>query len=367
MRPERRVLFWLAALAVLLIMLAFLKDALLPFAVGAAIAYFLNPVADGLQRLGLGRTLASILIIGLATLVLVAAVFFLLPIAADQIRQLVQSLPADLNRVRSWLEATAQQHFGESFPGIKASLEKALGELAQGSSGVVSTIAQALWSRGLALFNLVTLVLVTPVVSFYLLRDWHTMVDKITSWLPREQEQTIIRIGSDIDAAVAAFVRGQGTICLLLGALYAIALTLIGLRYGLVIGLATGLLGFIPMVGWALGLVIALVIALTQAWPDTTLAVQVLGVFAVGMALDSGVLAPLIVGQKVGLHPIWLMLALFVFGALFGLLGALIAVPVAAAVAVLVRFARDRYLESSLYLGTPHAATGPPPPLRTDT
>lgn len=367
MRPERRALFWFAALVVLLILLAFLKDALLPFAVGAVIAYFLNPLADALQRLGFGRTIAALLIIGLATLVLAAAVFFLLPIAAEQVRQLAQSLPGDLNRIRSWLEVTAQQHFGDNFPSIKASLEKALGELAQGSSGIVSTIAQALWSRGLALFNLMTLVLVTPVVSFYLLRDWHTMIAKIRSWLPREQEQSIVDIATDVDAAVAAFVRGQGTICLLLGALYAIALTLIGLRYGLVIGLATGLLGFIPMVGWALGLVVALLVALTQSWPDTGLAIHVLAVFVAGMALDSGVLSPLIVGQRVGLHPIWLMLALFVFGALFGLLGALIAVPVAAAIAVLIRFARDRYLESSLYLGTSPAAAGPSAPLRTDT
>lgn len=367
MRPERHALIWLAALAVLLFLIALLRDALLPFAVGAVIAYFLHPVADALERIGIGRTLASVLIVGLASIALAAAVFFLLPILATQVRQLAQSLPGDLDRIRIWLEATAQQHLGDSFPGFKASLEKALGELAQGSSGVFAMVAQALWSRGLALFNVVTLMLVTPVVAFYLLRDWPTMMGKVSSWLPREHAPTIRHVAGDIDAAVAAFVRGQGTICLLLGVLYAVALTAVGLRYGLAIGLATGLLGFVPMIGWALGLVIALVVALTQAWPETGLALQVLGIFAAGMALDAGFLSPMIVGQKVGLHPVWLMLALFVFSALLGLLGTLVAVPVAAAVAVVVRFVRDRYLESALYLGEPRAPGGPAAVNRTDT
>ena len=367
MRPERHAVFWLTALAVLLFLVAVLRDALLPFAVGAVIAYFLSPVADALQRIGIGRTLASVLIVGLFTIAFAAALFFLLPVVAVQVRQLALSLPADLDRVRIWLEATAQQHLGESFPGFKTGLEKALSELAQSSSGLFATVAQALWSRGLALINLVTLVLVTPVVAFYLLRDWPTMMAKVESWLPRRHAPTICRVASDVDAAVAAFVRGQGTICLLLGTAYAVALTAVGLRYGLVIGLATGLLGFVPMVGWALGLVVGLVVAFTQAWPDTGLPLQVLGIFAAGMALDSGLLSPMIVGQRVGLHPVWLMLALFVFSALLGLLGTLVAVPVAAAVAVVVRFARDRYLDSSLYLGEPGPPGGPAAVHRTDT
>jgi predicted PurR-regulated permease PerM len=359
MRPERHAVFWLVSLAAFLLLVALLRDALLPFALGAVMAYFLNPVADALQRVGLGRTLASILIIGLVAVTIAAAFFFLLPLAVAQVRQLAQSLPSDLDRIRMWLEALAQQHLGHSFPGFKSGLERAVGELSQGSSSILGTAAQALWSRGLALFNLVTLVLVTPVVAFYLLRDWPTMLAKLGCWLPREHEQTIRSLATDIDAAVGAFVRGQGTICLVLGTLYAAALTAVGLRYALAIGLLTGLLSFIPMVGWSLGLVVALVVALTQSWPDVMLPLYVAGIYGAAMALDAGILSPLIVGQRVGLHPVWLMLALFVFSALFGLLGVLVAVPVAAATAVLVRFARDRYLASSLYLGQALPPGGP--------
>ena len=367
MRPEMHVVFWIVVFAIGIMLMSYLSDALLPFACGAAIAYFLNPVAAALQRAGLGRTLASILIIGVAAIALVAAVVFLLPLAVDQLRRLAETLPGDLERLRLWIEDVAAQHLGPSFPRFKVGLERALGELAQSSTGLVGDAAKMLWSRGQALINMVSLILVTPVVAFYLLRDWPAVVDKIDGWLPVHHAATIRRLASDVDSAVGAFIRGQGTICIILGAFYAVALTLLGLRYGLLIGLATGLLAFVPLVGWVLGLTVSLIVAVSQSWPDMMLALQVFGVFVAAMALDAGVLSPLIVGQKVGLHPVSLMLALFVFSALFGLLGTLVAVPVAAALAVLVRFARDRYLESSIYLGADGPAPLPVPAPRLDT
>lgn len=367
MRPERHALVWMASLVVLVVLVALLSDALLPFVIGAIVAYFLDPAVAALQRMGLGRTLASLLLIGIAAMAVAAAAIFLVPIAAGQLRQLALSLPADLERVRVWVEAAAEHHLGDHLPGFKMSLQRSLGELAQGSSGLLSRLAQALWSRGLAIVNIVSLVLVTPVVAFYLLRDWRLMLAKLNSWLPLDHAVTIRRLANEIDAAVGAFVRGQGTICLILGAFYAIALGVIGLRYGLVIGLTTGLLAFVPMIGWALGVAMSLLVALTQSWPDTTLALQVLGVFFAAMALDSGLLSPLIVGQKVGLHPVALMLSLFVFSAVLGLLGTLLAVPVAAALAVLVRFVRDRYLASSMYLGRMAPEQRPAPAPRLDT
>lgn len=357
MRPEMHVVFWIVVFVVTVALVSYLSDALLPFAFGAAIAYFLNPVAVALQRAGVGRTLASILIIGVAAVALTAAIVFLLPLAVDQLRRLAETLPQDVERLRLWVEAAAAQYLGASFPGFKVGLERALGELAQSSTGLVGDAAKVLWSRSQALINMVSLVLVTPIVAFYLLRDWPAVLDRIDGWLPVHHAATIRQLASDVDSAVGAFIRGQGTICIILGAFYAVALTVLGLRYGLLIGLATGLMAFVPLVGWVLGLTISLVVALSQSWPDTLLALQVLGVFVAAMALDSGVLSPLIVGQRVGLHPVALMLALFVFSALFGLLGTLVAVPVAAALAVLVRFARDRYLRSSIYLGTDSAAT----------
>lgn len=357
MRTERQGVFWIVALAVTVIAVGVLSDALLPFAAAAALAYFLSPVADTFERMGLGRSLAAALVIGFGALVLAAALFLLLPLAATQLRQLAQTLPDDLERLRVGLETWAAQHLGGSFAGFKTSLQRALDALAESSASVASAAAQVLWSRGAALINLVSLVLVTPVVAFYLLRDWHSMLARIDTWLPRTHAPTIRLLAADVDRAVGAFVRGQGTICIILGAFYAVALSLAGLRYGLVIGLATGLMAFVPMVGWAVGLIVALTTALAQGWPDTSLALWVLGIYAAGMALDAAILSPNIVGQKVGLHPVWLMLALFVFSALFGFLGVLVAVPVAAALAVLVRFGRDRYLESGVYLGD--SASGP--------
>jgi predicted PurR-regulated permease PerM len=358
MRPELHIVFWMVLFATSVVLLSYLSDALLPFAFGAAIAYLLNPVAGALQRVGLGRTMASVVIIGVAALAVSVAMVFLLPLAVDQLRKLAETLPGDLERMRHWVEALAERQLGASFPGFKAGLERTLGELAQSSTSLVGDAAKVLWSRGQALINVVSLVLVTPIVAFYLLRDWPAVLDRIDGWLPLRHAAAIRRLAAEIDEAVGAFIRGQGTICIILGVLYAVALTAIGLRYGLLIGIATGILAFVPLVGWVLGFGTSLIVALSQSWPDTTLALQVIGIFTAAMALDSGLLSPLIVGQKVGLHPVSLMLALFVFSALFGLLGALVAVPVAAALGVLVRFARDRYLESSIYLGA-----DPPSPL----
>lgn len=362
MRTERQGVFWIVALAIAVLAIGVLSDALLPFAVAAALAYFLNPAADALERLGLGRGLSAALVIGVGALALTAALFLLLPLAATQLRQLAQTLPDDLERLRVALEAWAAQHLGGSFSGFKTGLQRALDALAESSASLASATAQLLWSRGAALINLVSLVLVTPVVAFYLLRDWHSMLARIDAWLPRAHAPTIRSLAADVDRAVGAFVRGQGTICLILGVYYAVALSLAGLRYGLVIGLATGLLAFIPMVGWAVGLIVALTTAVAHGWPEPTLALWVLGIYAAGMALDSAFLSPQIVGHKVGLHPVWLMLALFVFSALFGFLGVIVAVPVAAALGVLVRFGRDRYLVSGVYLGDRANGPAPEPP-----
>ena len=352
MRDRRNIVFWLVALIVFTALLAVLRDVLLPFATGAVLAYFLNPVADRLERMGLSRTAAAAVIVGLAGIALLVTVLLLAPIAIGQLTQLAKSLPSDLERARASLEKWAAVRLGDSFPGLRAGIERAFGELTKGSSGLVSDAVQFIVRRGTAVFSLVSLLLVTPVVVFYFLCDWHAMLARIDSWLPRDHRETIRRIAFDIDQAVSAFVRGQGTICLLFGLLYAIGLSLIRLRYGLVIGVTTGLLLFVPIVGWSLGLGIAILVALSQAWPDPTLALWVIAIYAGGMALDAGVLSPQIVGHRIGLHPVWLIFALFVFSALFGLVGTLVAVPVAAAVGVLVRFALARYLESPVYLGS---------------
>ncbi|HVY42674.1 MAG TPA: AI-2E family transporter [Hyphomicrobiaceae bacterium] len=361
MRIERQVLFWLAVGLAVLGLIALLKDILLPFVAGMVLAYFLNPIADRIERLGLGRLGAAILIVALVAVLVVLAMVLLVPFGANQLRQLAETLPADIDRLKQALETWAASWLGDRYPMLKPALERAFSELSQNWSGAIGTIVRSLWSQGLAIVNFVSLLLVTPVVVFYLLVDWHPMLDKIDGWLPRDHAETIRRLADEINDAVSAFIRGQGTICIIMAIFYTFALSWAGVRYSVLIGLATGVVSFIPFVGWALGFLTAGAMAVTDPWPNLALLLTVAGIFFAGMAIDSAVLSPKIVGSKIGLHPVWLVFALFVFSYLFGFVGILVAVPVAAAFGVLVRFALDTYLASSVYRGTGHAADAEPP------
>ena len=351
LRADRQAAFWLVAAAALLVLLWMLGDVLLPFVIGAAIAYFLNPLADRLTRAGIGRTPAAALIILLSALILLAAIILIGPLVFDQLRQLAETLPEDLRRLHVVVEAWARGWLGERYEGIAASFERGLADASENWSGSMKWALEQVWSRGLAIVNLLSLLLITPVVAFYLLADWPSVVARIDASLPRDHASTIRRLAGEINGAVSAFVRGQGTICLILAAVYAIGLTLIGVRYGLLIGLTAGLLSFVPFVGAAVGLGISAIVAAAQGWPDLTLLIKVVVLFAAAGALDTAFLSPKIVGPRVGLHPVWLIFSVLAFGALLGFAGVLVAVPVAAAIAVLVRFAVGVYLDSAIYRG----------------
>jgi predicted PurR-regulated permease PerM len=358
-RADKQVLFWLATglLAVLLVLL--LRDVLLPFVVGMVIAYFLNPVAEVMTRMGLNRTIASALIVAGVGVVLIAALVLLVPLLISQVQQLAVALPEEALRLKELLEAWARERFGSRFSQIETSLDNASSELAKNWSSWAGIVARSVWSQGLAVVNFVSLLLVTPLVVFYLLVDWHPMLNKVDGWLPRAKAPTIRRLASEINDAVSAFIRGQGTVCLFLGLFYAAGLSWVGLKYGLVIGLATGILAFVPFVGWALGLLTAVALAAVQFWPQTMPLAMVVGVFLAGQALDAAFLSPKIVGSKIGLHPVWLIFSLFVFSYMFGFVGMLVAVPVAAAIAVLVRHALMVYTESEMFSGPPAGPDGP--------
>lgn len=360
MRVERQVLFWLAAALVLVIAVLLLKDVLLPFLIGIVIAYALNPMADRMASWGISRTIASAVIVAALVVVIALLLVFLVPLLINQVQQMGLSLPGEFERLRGVVDAWARDKLGPRFPDFQAALDRAVSELSSNWSSVAGVVAKSVWAQGLALVNFVSLLLITPLVVFYLLVDWHPMLDKIETWLPRDHKSTIVRLAGDINDAISAFIRGQGLVCLVLGCLYAVGLTWVGLRYGLVIGLATGLFSFVPFVGWALGLITASTLALLQFWPDSLPLLKVLGIFAAGQILDAAFLSPKIVGSKIGLHPVWLIAALFVFSYLFGFAGVLVAVPVAAAVAVIVRFALEVYLSSSIYHGQQPPSGGKP-------
>ncbi len=359
---RRQAMFWTCTAAIFLLFLVIFSPVLLPFVAGMALAYFLDPVADRLERLGLSRLAATIVILLVFLMILVVGLMIIIPVLATQLADFISKLPDYISQLQALL-ANENSSWLKRYIGIDSSvIQENLSTLLQQGAGFLSTLLQSLWNSGKSLIDIAGLFIVTPVVAFYMLLDWDRMVDRIDSWVPRRQLYTVRGIARDMDAAVAGFVRGQGTLCLILGTYYAIGLTLTGLNFGLLIGFFAGLISFIPYIGSFVGLTLAIGVALVQFWPDWIMIVAVAAVFFLGQFVEGNILQPKLVGSSVGLHPVWLMFALFAFGSLFGFTGMLVAVPAAAAVGVLVRFALNRYLHSPMYdpaYKRPHSDVGP--------
>lgn len=354
----RHARFWLIGLAVLLVAVYLLRTVLLPFVAGMAVAYLLDPVCDRLERWGLSRTWATALVTALFIVLAVAAVLLLVPLLAGQITRLAERLPDYVDVLRG--------NVGHLLDTLKAHLDPAMldrvREAVQGSAGrIVGWATDAvgrLVSGGVALVNVLSLVVITPVVAFYLLRDWDRLIAKVDSWLPRDHADTIRDLAREVDTTLAGFLRGQGTVCLVLGLFYAIGLSIVGLDFGLVVGLMAGFLSFIPMVGSTLGLIASVGLAAVQ-FGDWIMVAVVAAIFLVGQAIEGNVLTPKLVGERVRLHPVWVIFGLLAGGALFGFVGVLLAVPVAAVIGVGARFALSRYMTSPYYRGAGADAEDP--------
>ncbi|RTM10947.1 MAG: AI-2E family transporter [Hyphomicrobiales bacterium] len=358
---RRQIFFWLGTAIVLALFLYVFSGILLPFVAGMALAYFLDPVADRLQRLGLSRLMATVVILIAFIVVVVLAFVILVPVLATQMADFGRKLPDYLTRLQSLLTSFDPKWLEQRFGVNAAGLRDGLNSLLTTGFGLLTTVFTSIWSSGVALVSVVSLFVVTPVVAFYMLLDWDRMVAVVDSWVPRDYVETVRALARDINTATAGFVRGQGTLCLVLGIMYATGLSFTGLNFAILIGFFAGLISFIPYVGSLTGLVLAVGVAFVQFWPDWTMVVLVACVFFVGQFIEGNILQPRLVGKSVGLHPVWLMFALFAFGALFGFVGLLIAVPASAAIAVLVRFAIARYLESPLYKGHADETASPLP------
>ena len=348
---ERHAMFWLLAAAALAFLLHLLAPVLLPFVVGLTLAYFLNPLVDALSAHKVPRWLSAALILTVSTCLLIATLVFLVPVLAQQTAGLIEVLPAEMERFKALIEGMARERLGSRFPEAEKAVARGLSSITDALPGLATSLVQTLWSQGSAAFNFFSLMLVTPLVFFYALLDWPKLVARVDSWLPRDNAPQIRGLASDIDSRVSAFIRGQGAVCMILAVVYAAALSALGLRYGLLVGILTGLLSFVPFAGWALGLITATALAVVQFWPDVAAVLLVPGVFLAGQVLDAALLSPQIVGSKIGLHPVWLIFSLLAFSYVFGFLGLLVAVPVAAAIGVLVRFGLQTYLGSSVYQG----------------
>jgi predicted PurR-regulated permease PerM len=349
---ERQVAFWLAVLAVFVLVLWLLSEILLPFVAGLAIAYLLTPLTDRIEHLGVNRLAAALLMIALVVMGFVVIILLVAPILGSQLWSFIDDIPGYVTRLQSLLSDPSRP-WVQKLVGVGFNADKSIGDLVSQGMGWLTTFLQSLWSGGRALVSLFSLVVVTPVVAFYLVYDWHRLIRTVDSWIPLHQRETVRMLARETDAAIAGFVRGQTAVCLILGSFYAVALTLSGLNFGLLIGLISGVITFIPYVGSMTGLILAVGVAVAQFWPQWTSILTVLGIFLVGQFIEGNLLAPKLVGESVGLHPVWLIFALLAFGYLFGFVGLLVAVPMAATIGVLARYALARYRESSLYTGGP--------------
>lgn len=350
MTSGQRFRIWLTSLAVFLVILYVLRGVLLPFVAGMAVAYFLDPLADRLERGGLSRTMATTVITAGFFVVVVILLLLLVPILQDQIVAFVQRVPGYIDVLGDRIEPFVQDLQRKLSARDMEKLRSSVGSYAGTALGWVADVVRQVLTGSLVVVNLLSLLFITPIVTFYLLRDWDVMVGKVDSWLPREHAE-IIRIQLvEINRTLSGFVRGQATVCLALGTFYGIGLSAVGLDLGLIIGLGSGLVSFIPYLGTLSGFVIGVSLAFAQT-QDWHLPAMVAGVFVVGQLLEGNFLTPKLVGDKVGLHPVWIMFALLAGGALFGFVGILLAVPVSAVIGVLIRFGLSRYLVSPLYKG----------------
>ncbi|WP_137132920.1 AI-2E family transporter [Rhizobium sp. FY34] len=354
---RRYVLFWIGALLAFVIFLLAFRTILLPFVAGMALAYFLDPVADWLERRGLSRLMATTFILVSFILMFAISLVLIIPLIVSQFSQFAQQLPQYLTQLQQ-LIANPENSF---LPGWMASQVQTakdnFSSLMSEGAGFLGGLLSQLWNSGKTILDVISLLIITPVVAFYILLDWDRMVAKVDSWVPRDQVATVRQLANEMDQAVSGFIRGQGSLCLILGIFYAVGLSLVGLNFGLLIGFVAGMISFIPYIGSLVGLVLAVGVALVQFWPDYGWIIAVMVVFFAGQFIEGNILQPKLVGSSVGLHPVWLMFALLAFGAMFGFVGLMIAVPAAAVVGVLVRFAISRYLQSDIYYG--HAAELP--------
>lgn len=355
MTLQRQIGFWLLALALLVLALVVLRDVLLPFVAGLALAYLLDPLANRLQGLGLSRFIATILILVVFIFIFTLAVVLVAPILFNQLAAFAAKMPEYAERLQALLReqgAPLLERLGADKLAQEA--QKSLGDIVKEGASWGAAVLTSLWSGGQAVVGIFALLVITPVVTFYLLVDWDDMIAKVDSWLPRRQRDVIRGLVGEMDRAIAGFIRGQAMVCLLLGLFYAVGLSLLGLNFGALIGLISGFLSFIPYVGSLTGLVLSIGVALVQFWPDWVMPLAALAIFAAGQFLEGNILQPKFVGDAVGLHPVWLMFALLAFGALFGFVGLLVAVPLAAVFGVLARFALRQYMASPLYHGGAH-------------
>nr|WP_319388928.1 AI-2E family transporter [uncultured Cohaesibacter sp.] len=352
MSLQKQFVVWMCAFGAFVLCVYVFRGVLLPFVAGMALAYLLDPVADAFERIGLNRMWATICVLMIFVLIFLLLLILIVPTLAHQMAGFSKNLPTYVASLQAMVSKSTANYMPKFLSNFDAeSLQNNIKDLVSQGASWAGQLIQSIWNGGQAVLNMLALLVITPVVAFYMLHDWDRMVETVDGLLPRDHRKVIRELFDQIDESVSGFVRGQILVGLILGTFYAIGLSLLGLNFGLLIGLIAGIISFVPYAGATVGLILSGGVAIVQFWPDPVPIGLTFGVFAIGQFLEGNVLQPRLVGERVGLHPVWLMFALLAFGSLFGFVGMLIAVPAAAAVGVIVRYILNQYIHSPLYRG----------------
>ncbi len=350
MRIPAKLWPWIVVGILVLVAVYSISGILLPFIAGVFLAYAMNPLVTKLAKWHIRRSFGTALIVLTFFLIFGGLMFLAVPFLITELAALARAIPTYGERLVAASEPVvgyiSQYVNVEDWVRIR---QNASGYIADMISWILTLLA-GLLTNTLAIANLISLIVLTPIVAFYLLRDWPIMIDAIKRQLPKDQAGVIVEQASLINQTLGAYIRGQSMVCIILAGIYSLGLTLVGLNFALTIGMATGLLAFIPYVGMLIGVTVAIGVAFAQFDHWTSIGLVAL-VFVVGQAIEGYFLTPRLVGTRIGLHPVWVIFALLAGGSLFGFMGILVALPTAAAIGVLARFGLASYRDSPYYLG----------------
>lgn len=344
----RQLKFWIGFLILFVAVMWLFSPILLPFVLGIVVAYLLNPVVNKLETWKLSRTLSTIIILGGFIVFVFGGISILFPIVSAEILKLIKGLPDYFSQAwemtASYRQALEQRLGEEEMAQIKSTIESSSGKILELSQNFLD----GLISSGQAMISFVSVMVIMPIVAFYMMIEWPTITKKVDSYIPKHHSETVHDILTKIDMKLSGFIRGQFLVAFVLGLLYASAMKIAGLNFGLIIGLMAGILSIIPLVGSTIGLLTGAAVAYFQTY-DIGFVALIAGIFFAGQLFEGNFLTPKLVGDRVGLHPLWVLFALMAGGALFGFVGVLVAVPVAAVISVFVAFALDQYKRSEYY------------------
>lgn len=356
MTIRSHALFWSLSFLGVIGFIYLFKGILMPFVLGFAVAYLLNPLVNAFGKMGINRGLSALLILGTFLIVLFTSIGLLTPLVYKQSQQFVDDVPGYTESFTQYVEPLVQRAsilIGEdNAEHIKSSMKDQSGSAGEIAKKILAGIA----AGGQAIFDTISILVLMPIVAYFLMKEWLHITEWAKGLMPRDHKDTILGLLSKIDKKISGFVRGQISVAAILGISYAIALSIAGLKYGFLIGLVAGLISIIPMVGSTVGLVVSVAVAWFQAGEWSYVAI-IAAIFLFGQLIEGNVLSPKIIGDNVGMHPLWVFFALMAGGSLFGVLGMLIAVPMAAVAGVLLTFAIAQYKLSPYFKGTKKPAS----------